>query len=108
MPRPATQASLPDTDKPDAPGEVPLSAPVRGVTARAIGLSLLLILGMCWWIAYSEVRTTMTEITCTSLPMGVVFALFIVCALNALAKRPWPTRALTPGELATVYILTAI
>lgn len=63
---------------------------------------------MCWWIAYSEVRTTMTEITCTSLPIGVVFALFVVCILNALLKRHWPGRALAPGELATIYILTAI
>lgn len=108
MPRSASQASLPETDNTQEPGTAPFAAPARGVTARAVGLSLLLILGMCWWIAYSEVRTTMTEITCTSLPIGVVFALFVVCALNALAKRRWPTRAFAPGELAVVYILVAV
>jgi hypothetical protein len=63
---------------------------------------------MCWWIAYSEIRTGTTEITCTSLPIGVVFALFVVCILNGFARRYWPTRALTPGELATIYILVAV
>jgi hypothetical protein len=91
-------------------GTEPQPVPIPGcrVTVRAISLSLLLILGICWWIAYSEVRTAMTEITCTSLPIGVIFALFVVCILNAWVKRCWPARALAPGELATIYILVAI
>lgn len=86
----------------------PSTAPHFPITRRAVGLSLLLIALMCWWIAYSEVRTGTTEITCTALPIGVVFALFVVCALNAFVAQRWPQRALLPGELATIYILVAV
>jgi hypothetical protein len=83
-------------------------ARARGVTARILGLSLLLVGAMCWWIAYSEIRTGTTEITCTALPIGVVFVLFVVCSLNSLAARHRPGRALAPGELAVLYVLVAV
>ncbi len=79
-----------------------------GVTARAVGLSLLLVVAMCWWITYSEVRTGTTEITCTSLPIGVVFALFVVAAINSLLARRGSRFTLRPSELATIYILVAV
>ena len=82
--------------------------PQGGVTARIVALSLLLIVGMCWWIAYSEVRTGTTEITCTALPIGVVFVLFVVCCINTAVARWWPRRALSPPELATLYVLVAV
>ncbi|MCC6729337.1 MAG: hypothetical protein IT208_08355 [Chthonomonadales bacterium] len=85
-----------------------LSRRPRDISARSVVLSILLVVGMCWWIAYSEVRTGTTEITCTSLPIGVVFALFCVCALNLGVARLLPGWQLSPAELATVYILTAV
>src|SRR5579872_7231451 len=91
-----------------ASSALPLRRAERPVTARALGLSLLLIGVMCWWIAYSEVRSGTTEITCTALPIGVVFALFVVCSLNALLARRRPEHALRPGELATLYVLVAV
>ncbi|HEV2473504.1 MAG TPA: DUF6785 family protein, partial [Chthonomonadales bacterium] len=73
-----------------------------------MAISLLLIIALCWWIAYSEVRTKTTEITCTSLPIGVVFALFVLCAVNT-ALRSWkPQAALAPAELAAIYVITAV
>lgn len=86
----------------------PDHADARRVTARAVLMSLLLIVGMCWWIAYSEVRTATTEITCTALPIGVVFALFIASCVNLLIARRWPRHALAPGEMATLYVLVAV
>lgn len=80
----------------------------RAVTLRACTLSCLLIIALCWWIAYSEIRTTTTEITCTALPIGAVFALFVVCLVNQGLRRRWPKSALTPPELACVYILTVV
>ncbi len=48
---------------------------------------MILIFAMCWWIAYSEIRTATTKITCTALPIGAVFSLALVCGLNAVVKR---------------------
>jgi Family of unknown function (DUF6785)/Domain of unknown function (DUF6784) len=101
--------SLPQTSPrdPAAPLQVGPSPPTPALTPRAIGLSLLLIVVICWWVVNSEIRTTTTEITCTSLPIGVLFVLFCVCCVNLSVSRRWPGRALSGGELAVVYILTA-
>ena len=103
---------------PAEPSLSPAPAPVRpentpppaapGLTPRAIGIALLLIVVLCWWIAFSEIRTSTTEITCTSLPIGVIFALFCLCVGNLLVGRSWPRQALAGSELAVIYILTAI
>src|SRR5579862_3174440 len=80
----------------------------RGLTPRAIALSLVLIVLVCWWVAEAEIRTTTTEITCTSLPIGVLFILFVLCVINRGIERVAPQRAFAGGELACVYSLTAI
>ena len=67
----------------------------RGLTPRAILIALVLIVLTCWWVAASEIRTGTTEITCTSLPIGVVFILFCLCLANLLVARAWPRGALT-------------
>ena len=78
------------------------------MTGRAIGLSLALIVLISWWVANSEIRTTTTEITCTSLPIGVVFVLFCLCLANLGLARWRPKAAFSGAELAVVYILTAV
>src|SRR5262245_34069629 len=79
-----------------------------GLTPRAIGLALGLIVLISWWVAASEIRTGTTEITCTSLPIGVVFVLFCLCLANLAVGKYWPRRALAGTELAVIYILTAV
>jgi hypothetical protein len=97
------------TEKPGPErGGPPPTAPARGLTPRAIGLALLLVVGVCWWVAYSEIRTTTTEITCTALPIGVIFVLFCVCLANLGIARLSPRRAFSGSELAVIYILTAV
>jgi hypothetical protein len=50
--------------------------------SRVVFISLLLIVLNSGWITYSEMKTTVTEIT-TSLPfLGVIFILFILTLLN--------------------------
>jgi hypothetical protein len=89
-------------------GPPPPSAVPPALTPRAIGLALALVVLLCWWVVNSEIRTTTTEITCTALPIGVLFVLFCVCVLNLGVARYRPARALSGGELAVVYILTAV
>ena len=80
----------------------------RSVSGRVVALSMLLIGVMCWWIAYSEIKTSTTEITCTALPIGVIFVVFVVACVNALVAKKLPRFALSPGEMATLYILVAV
>ncbi|MCC6483510.1 MAG: hypothetical protein IT209_01580 [Armatimonadetes bacterium] len=103
----AERASAADCES-DLKIEVGDSGRHGGVSARAVLTSLALIVAMCWWITYSEVRTGTTEITCTALPIGAIFALFVVCSLNAFVQSVRPAAAFKPGELATIYILTAV
>jgi hypothetical protein len=99
---PAPRASGPERGGPSPPPSPP------GFTPRAIGLALALVVVVCWWVAASEIRTTTTEITCTALPIGVVFVLFCVCLLNLAVSRWRPRSALSGSELAVIYILTAV
>lgn len=90
------------------PGADPPASGRGGLTPRAVSLSLGLVVLVCWWVVNAEIRTTTTEITCTSLPIGVIFVLFCLCVGNLLVARNWPRRALSGAELAVVYVLTAV
>lgn len=79
-----------------------------GLTPRAILLALGLVVLVCYWVAVSEIQTTTTEITCTALPIGVLFVLFCLCLLNLAVARVRPGAALSGPELATIYSLTAV
>lgn len=80
----------------------------EGVSAKAIGIALGLIFLSVWWIVYSEMHTQVTEITSTSLPMGVIFLLFLLCFGNALMVRYFGKNLLAGPELAIIYTLTAV
>lgn len=90
------------------PAEVLIKTVREGVTLRAVLISLVLVVGCVWWIVYSEMRTQVTEITSTSLPMGVVFLLFLLCVLNAFLTRYRGKELLSGSELAIIYTLTAV
>jgi hypothetical protein len=57
----------------------------------AVGLPLIVL--NCGWIAHSEMRTGVTEITIQTLFMGVTFILFVVTLLNLLVRRLLGPRA---------------
>ncbi len=81
------------------------------VTLRAVVLGLLLVPVLIWWIHHAEFRLggTMghTALANTALPVAAFFALMVLTALNALVARVLPTKALTQGELLTIYAIAA-
>ena len=74
-----------------------------------MGIALPLIVGNCYWIANSEMRTDVTEITISTLFMGVTFILFIIALLNLVARRLFgPRIALNHPELMVLYALLSM
>ncbi len=81
------------------------------VTLRAVVLGLLLVPVLIWWIHHAEFRLggTMghTALANTALPVAPFFALMVLTALNALVAQVFPAKALTQGELLTIYAIAA-
>ncbi|WP_395140342.1 DUF6785 family protein [Armatimonas sp.] len=75
---------------------------------RTLGLALPLIVLNTGWIANSEMRTKVTEITITTLFIGVAFLLFLLSVGNALVRRFLPKTALRPAELFAVYVMLSL
>ncbi len=75
------------------------------VTARAVGIALVLMPFNAYWIIQMEVVRYSGHPTTISLFFNVVFILAALLGLNALIGKLWPRLRLTPGELLTVYIL---
>ncbi|GAB4455361.1 MAG: hypothetical protein OHK0029_11370 [Armatimonadaceae bacterium] len=71
------------------------------------GLPLIVLMG--GWIAWSEMRTGVTEITITTLFIAVAFVLFVVTLLNHLVRRVMGERAaMTQPELLVLYSMLSI
>lgn len=75
---------------------------------RTLGLALPLIVLNTGWIANSEMRTKVTEITITTLFIGVAFLLFLLSLANLAVRRIAPRAALHPAELFTIYALLTL
>ncbi|HEX5323728.1 MAG TPA: DUF6785 family protein [Capsulimonadaceae bacterium] len=88
----------------------PPSAPApRLQWARPICVGLPLIVLNCGWIAYSEMRTGVTEITISTLFMGVTFILFVVTLANLLVRRLFgPRAAMSQPELMALYTILSL
>ncbi len=77
--------------------------------SRVLAVALPLIVLNCGWIANSEMRTDVTEVTISSLFMGVTFALFVLTLLNLLVRRLLGERAaFNQPELMALYTLLSI
>lgn len=72
-------------------------------------ITFLLIVLNTGWIANSEMKTGVTEITISTLFIGVTFILFIITLLNLLVRR-WfgPRAALNQVEMLLLYSLLSI
>lgn len=71
---------------------------------RALLLGLLLVITL----AGLSIRSNLffqRYITAASLPSGAIFVLAVTIALNAVVRRRWPERALSPRELAIVFAM---
>jgi uncharacterized membrane protein YhaH (DUF805 family) len=73
----------------------------------AVGLPLIVLNG--GWIAHSEMKTGVTEITIQTLFMGVTFILFVVTLVNLLVRRfAGPRAAMSQPELMTLYAMLSM
>ena len=70
---------------------------------RVAPIALALIIANAGWIAHSEVRNRVTEITITPLFIGVLFVHFVTTLLNRLVLRWRPGAALRPAELMAIF-----
>ena len=81
--------------------------PVRW--AAVIALALPLVVLNCGWIANSEMKTGVTELTISTLFLGVTFLLFLITLLNLLVRR-WagPQTALSQPEMMVLYSMLSM
>ncbi|HVK07138.1 MAG TPA: DUF6785 family protein [Armatimonadaceae bacterium] len=84
-----------------------VAAPIRWGYALLVGLPLVVL--NAGWIAYSEMRTGVTEITITTLFIAVVFHLFVLTLLNGAVRRLFgPRLALSQAEMMVLYAMLSL
>ena len=89
------------------PDTIKKDIPVRWAYPVAVGLPLIIL--NAGWIAHSEMKTGVTEITITTLFMGVAFILFWVTLLNLAVRRLFGQRAaMTQQELLVLYAMLSL
>ncbi len=77
------------------------------VTPRAVILGVLLAPGICYWVAYTQIRANSTDLTMMSLMAAAVFPLLTLMALSALLRRFLPRLAFSRAEMLTIYAMLA-
>ena len=83
------------------------SQPIRWGPLSLIALVLIVL--NTGWIANSEMKTGVTEITISTLFIGVTFILFVLTLLNLAVRRLFgPHAALSQAELMLLYSLLSI
>ncbi len=81
--------------------------PVRWGVVAAIALPLIIL--NCGWITHSEMQTGVTELTISTLFLGVTFVLFVLTLVNLAVRRArGPGRALSQPELMALYTLLSL
>lgn len=104
--------SLPDSADDDASSsreETDLAATIPVRWGAAIAVSLPLIVLNCGWIANSEMKSDITEVTISTLFMGITFILFAVTLCNLACRRALrPRRSLNQAEMMVVYTMLSI
>lgn len=80
---------------------------VRWAYPVLVGLPLIVLNG--GWIAHSEMKTSVTEITIQTFFMGIAFLLFVLTLVN-LAIRRWlgPHAAMNQPELMVLYTMLSL
>ncbi|MCC7493065.1 MAG: hypothetical protein IT204_11975 [Fimbriimonadaceae bacterium] len=80
----------------------------RPVTVRAVLLGLLATTVLCALTPYNDYKIAATYVAGNHLPLGSFLVLStLVLGVNVLLRRRWPRWALQPGELLTVWAMTA-
>jgi len=100
--------TLPPQTEPGRAAASPADPPRPTRWALAVLLSLPLIALNCYWIANSEMKTGVTEVTISSLFMGVTFILFVLTMLNLATLALFPRAALRQAEMLVMYVMLSI
>ena len=91
-----------DKEQPPADGAEQPVKPVRRLSVALIAVPLIVF--NTGWIANSEMKTGVTEITIATLFLGVTFLLFFITLINLLVRRLGGVRAaLNQAELMLLY-----
>jgi len=94
-------------DAAPSPDPSPIAPTLRW--GRALLVALPLIVVNAGWIAHSEMRTEVTEITIQTLFMGVAFLLFLLTLGNLAVRRLLGPRAgLSQPEMIAVYAMLSL
>ncbi len=81
----------------------------RGVTLRAILISIPLVAVNCYWVLETEGIWHSNHATAMSLFWNTTFFLFALVLLNVFVfKRYLPRHALNEGELITIYVFMTL
>lgn len=88
-----------------APGE---AVAVQPVTLRAIGIAVALMPLTALWVIQSELIWYAGHPTTISLFYHVTFIMLLLALMNLAIRQRWPGRALSGGELLTIYMMLSI
>jgi len=88
------------------------TAPVRGVSARAVVIGLLCIVAVIMLIHWAELvlggSRGHSAMANTSIPLGTFAALMLVVSVNSLIGRVRRRWQLSSAELVVIYAMTAV
>lgn len=95
-----------ETEEPQKPRER------SGVSVRAMLIGLVVTALIDLWIHYAELvlggTRGHTALANTSIPVGAFNALFALVIINLLLTRLSPKLSLSPAELLTIYVMSAV
>ncbi len=98
---------LPEHTDAETPPAAPSPRPVRWGLIAAIALPLIVL--NCGWITHSEMQTAVTEVTISTLFLGVTFILFVLTLVNLwVRRRVGAGKALNQPELMVLYTLLSL
>ena len=78
------------------------------ISYRAIVLGVLIMPINAYWIAMAEMVWHGLHFSATSLPMNVIFILFLLVPVNSLLQKLNPRWALTQAEFLVIYVMLAV
>ena len=80
----------------------------RFVSIRAIAIACALMPILALWVVQSELIWYSGHSTAISLFFHVTFTVFLLALGNLVVERRWPTKALSAGELMTIYMMLSV
>ena len=81
---------------------------MQSVSVRAVAIACALMPILALWVVQSELIWYSGHSTAISLFFHVTFVIFLLALVNLLVAKRWPKKALSPGELMTIYMMLAI